>query len=283
MSLQLRLGLIGSGNMGTAIIEGVISKHILEPNQIYASDVNHIRLKELESAYGIYTLLDNKEIIRQSDIIVLAVKPDRCMTVLDEIRDDLHDRKGLVSIVAGLTTHSLRSRLNDDARILRVMPNTPALVGEGMTVFSKDHNLLDDQIDLLQQIFSALGKVEMVEERLMDVVTALSGSGPAFVYLFIEALADAGVLEGLSRDLSYKLAAQTVLGSAKMVLETGNHPAELKDKVCSPGGTTIEGIYVLEQRGFRAGIMDAVLKSTQKSKMLSGKTNDKAYEILDKK
>ncbi len=274
MSLQLRLGLIGSGNMGTAIIEGVISKHILEPPQIYASDIDHDQLKELEEVYGIHTTLDNLEIVRQSDIIILAVKPDICTAVLDGIRNDLNDRKGLISIVAGWTTHTLRSRLNDDARVLRVMPNTPALVGEGMTVFSKDHNLLDDQISLSQRIFSSLGKVEMVSERYMDVVTAVSGSGPAYVYLFIEALADAGVLEGLPRDLSYKLAAQTVLGSAKMVLETGCHPAELKDKVCSPGGTTIEGVFVLEQRGFRGGIMDAVLKSAQKSKRLSEKINN---------
>jgi len=269
MCVQLCLGLIGSGNMGTAIIEGAISQHVLKPFQIYASDIDHNRLKQLETVYGIHTTLDNREVVHQSDIIILAVKPDRCPAVLDEIKDELDDSKGLVSIVAGWTTQGLRSKLKDDARVLRVMPNTPALVGEGMTVFSKDHNLHGDHISFLQRIFSSLGKVEMVEERLMDVVTAVSGSGPAYVYLFIEALADAGVLEGLSRDLSYKLAAQTVLGSAKMVLETGCHPAELKDKVCSPGGTTIEGIFGLEQRGFRGAIMDAVLRSTQKSRMLS--------------
>jgi len=264
-----RLGFIGAGNMGNAILQGVLYKNLIVPSYIMVSDINEDKLKSLSKDYGIRITLDNRELVKWCDIIILSVKPNVCGEVLAEIKDSLKDDQVLVSIVAGWSTTALKAAVGEKVKILRVMPNTPALVGEGMTVFSKNHNLNEANLTFVQEIFKSLGRVETVQDYLMDAVTALSGSGPAYVFMFIEALADAGVLQGLPRDISYRLAAQTVLGSAKMVLETGKHPGELKDAVCSPGGTTIEAVFALEEKGFRSAVMEAVKRSTDKSRKLS--------------
>lgn len=266
---QLKIGFVGAGNMASSIIKGITKNEIL-PQNVFVFDIDREKTAALCHAGGLVQCAEMSELVRNSEIIFLAVKPNVIYSVIEEIRGYSSD-KAFVSIAAGCSVKDLRSAFGAPVRLLRVMPNTPALAGEGMCAVSSDHTLLEQELSAVLRLLSTIGLVEILPDYLMDAATGLSGSGPAFVYLFIEALADAGVLEGLPRPLALEMAAQTVLGSAKMVLESGKHPGQLKDEVCSPGGTTIEGVFALEDSGFRAASMHAVHAATEKSRQMGRK------------
>ena len=263
-----KLGFIGCGNMATALITGIIGRVMPVAEDIIAYDTNHAMLKEKSSKIGFYPANSIEELCHLSDRVVLAVKPNIIPTVLRENKDRLSG-KAVVSIAAGIPTKSLSEGL-PNSRVLRVMPNTPALVGEGATALCKDTtSFTDEEKQWAEKLFSSVGIAIWVEERLMDAVVGVSGSGPAYVFMFIEALADGGVSEGLPRDVAVKLATQTVIGSGKMLMETGKHPGELKDMVCSPGGTTIAAVASLEGAGFRSSVIEAVIACAKKSRELA--------------
>lgn len=263
-----KVGFIGSGNMGEALIKGLIEASVVPADAIYASDVRADRLKELDRLYGIQVVPDNAAVVRHADVVILAVKPQILAQVLAEIAPAVTKRTLLISIAAGVSTERLREGLGKDARLIRVMPNTPALVLEGVTAIAKAQGLEPEDLDIAGEIFSAVGRVVMLDESLMDAVTGLSGSGPAYVALVIESLADGGVKMGLDRITAMTLAMQTVLGAAKLLQETGLHPGALKDMVSSPGGTSIAGIAALEEGGIRNTFIKAVERATARSKEL---------------
>jgi pyrroline-5-carboxylate reductase len=269
MSLKdKKVGFIGSGNMGEALIKGLVSANVVPAEAIYASDVRLERLRELDRQYGIQLAANNVELVRQADVVILAVKPQIMTGVLKEIASVLTKRRLLISIAAGVSTARIRADLGKDARLIRVMPNTPALVLEGVTALAKADGLEPDDMDTAGEIFSAVGRVVILDEDLMDAVTGLSGSGPAYVAVVVESLADGGVKMGLDRITAMTLATQTVLGAAKLLLETGLHPGALKDMVSSPGGTSIAGIAALEEGGVRTTFIRAVERATQRSREL---------------
>ena len=264
------LGFIGVGNMGSAIARGVVESGYVKADQIAVFDNSARRMRELaDELPGIVRARDCREVAELSDMVILAVKPLYVREVLDEIQGFLGG-KAVVSIAAGWTVSMLEKALqNTGAHWLRVMPNTPAMVGEGMTAICDESNFTQDEFDFAKGIFDAVGKTKVLPERLFDGVIAISGSSPAYVYMMIEAMADAGVREGLPRTYAYEMAAQSVLGSALMVLSTGTHPAALKDAVCSPGGTTIEAVAELEKNGFRNAILEAMKACADKSREMS--------------
>jgi pyrroline-5-carboxylate reductase len=269
MSLKGRkVGFLGAGNMGEALIKGLVSASVVPAEAIHASDVRLERLRELDRQYGIQLAPDNVELVRQSDVIILAVKPQIVTPVLKEVAGVLTKRKLMISLAAGVSTARIRADLGKDARLIRVMPNTPALVLEGVTAIAKAEGLEPDDLDTAGEIFSAVGRVVVLDEELMDAVTGLSGSGPAYVAVVIESLADGGVKMGLDRLTAMTLATQTVLGAAKLLLETGLHPGALKDMVSSPGGTSIAGIAALEDGGIRTTFIKAVERATLRSREL---------------
>ena len=266
--IEEKIGFIGIGNMGEALLRGIIVSKLISPNLMYASDVDTKKLGKLSDELGINALEDNPKLVEICDIILLAVKPDIVKVVLPQVSDSFSRPKWIISIAAGISTAIIESFLSSETPVVRVMPNTPAMVGEGMSAISAGSHANDDHLSKTKQIFSAVGKAIIVQEKLMDVVTALSGSGPAYVFLIIEALTDAGVQLGLSRSDASLMATQTVLGSSKMVLETNEHPAVLKNRVTSPGGTTAAGLYELEKNGIRSAIIDAVIAAANRSKQL---------------
>lgn len=265
-----KVGLIGIGNMGLSMIRGVIASGYLKPSQIIAYDLNHTRLDELLSEQPDISIADNAaQAAAEADLVILAVKPQFAENALKSIVSVMHG-KSLVSIVAGWTFEMLNSELSGAGTgIIRVMPNMPAMVGEGMTALCDETTLSRECFEYVLGFFNSIGKTIILPERLFDGATALSGSSPAIVYMFIEALADAGVREGFTRASAYEMAAQSVLGSALMVLSSGTHPAGLKDAVCSPGGTAIEAVSVLESKGFRGAVIDAVHECAEKSRKFS--------------
>ena len=263
-----KIGFIGAGNMASAIITGIVQKKILPAQCLYVNDIDQNKLNTMEKELNINKAPALTEAVKSAEIIFLCVKPNVMGSVLTEIKKDL-DGKAVVSIAAGWSAAMIKEIIGQDKKVLRLMPNTPLMAGEGMTVFETPTNIKKDDYTLVQSIFGALGQTAEASEKLMDAVTAVSGSGPAYVYMFIDALADGGVLEGLPKELALKLAVQTVLGSAKMVLDTGKHPGVLKDAVCSPGGTTIEAVKVLEDNAFKGTMMQAVHSCAEKSKKLS--------------
>ena len=267
---MLKLGFIGAGNMGSAILRGLIAADYLTADDMAICDLNTRRLEELSDEYpGLTCTESDVELAEMCDMIVLAVKPYFMAEVIDHIHDSLNG-KAVISIAAGWTVQQLNDALmGSGATCLRVMPNTPAMVGEGMTAICEDTNFDQDDLEFAKGIFDSVGRTVILPERLFDGVIAISGSSPAYVYMMIEAMADAGVKEGLYRNTAYELAAQAVLGSALMVLQSGTHPAALKDAVCSPGGTTIEAVEELERKGFRAAIMNAMKVCAQKSRDMS--------------
>ncbi|MGO1369456.1 MAG: pyrroline-5-carboxylate reductase [Senegalia sp. (in: firmicutes)] len=267
--MKKTLGFIGGGNMGQAMIGGIIESKIFNPEDIMVSDLNDNLLKKVEDKYGVKTTNDNKELVKHADIIVLAVKPHICDIVIKGIKNDISEDTLVVSIAAGKSIGQLEESFEKNVKIIRVMPNTPALVGKAMSAISSNENVSKDELSQITDIFESFGEAELVDEKLMDVVVGTSGSSPAYVYMFIEAIADGAVLEGMPRDKAYKMAAQSVLGAAEMVLKTGMHPGELKDMVCSPGGTTIEAVRTLEEKGFRSAVIEAVRNCTNKSRNLS--------------
>ena len=257
-----KIGFIGMGNMGYAIMSGLLTGRPKKDLVFSCKRKEHA--SEVKKATGVLPAADNKTCAKESDILILAVKPQIYDAVLKEIAPEMNKKKIIVSLAPGITIADLKKKLGEETKIARIMPNTPALVKEGMTgIAYSDRDFTAAEQKQLTEIFSSFGRVKKVDEKLMDVVTLVSGSSPAFVYMFIDALADAGVKYGLSRKDAVEMASQAVLGSAKMVLETGEHPAALQNKVCSPGGTTIEGVEVLESLGFKGSLMqacDAVFK-----------------------
>lgn len=264
--------MIGAGNMGSAILHGMIDADYVKPSQLLVCDSNRSRMEELALELpGVIFCDDAMDLIEQSDMIILAVKPHVLRQVIDEVRSLLMG-KALISIAAGWTVSMLKGALEGTgATYLRVMPNTPAMVGEGMTAICEDTSFSPADFEFAQGIFDAVGRTIVLPEHLFDGVIAISGSSPAYVYMMIEAMADAGVREGIARKDAYEMAAQSVLGSALMVLQSGEHPGNLKDAVCSPGGTTIEAVTALERRGFRASILEAMEVCAQKSRQMSEK------------
>lgn len=257
----MRIGFIGAGNMASAILRGI------EEMERGCYDVSPEAVKRAEDSLGAKGFPSGEALCAWADVIVLAVKPQVLSAAVKPLRDALSG-KAVVSIAAGWTLHQL-SELLPESRVCRVMPNTPAMVGEGMTAIAKETTLTESEFDCVKSIFAAAGRVVVVAENLLTAVTAVSGSGPAYVCMVMEAMADAGVREGLSRAAALELAAQTVLGTAKMVLETGMHPAVLRDMVCSPAGTTIEAVSVLEERGLRAALEAAVRACADKAEKMA--------------
>jgi pyrroline-5-carboxylate reductase len=263
-----KVGFLGSGNMGEALIKGLTAANLVPPEAIYASDVRIERLRALDQQYGVQLLQDNAELVRQVDIVILAVKPQILPAVARQIASAVTKKKLLISIAAGVSTTTIRAALGKEARLIRVMPNTPALVLEGVTAIAKAEGLEPGDLDDAGEIFSAVGRVVTLDEELMDAVTGLSGSGPAYVAIVIESLADGGVKMGLDRLTAMTLATQTVLGAARLILDTGLHPGAVKDMVSSPGGTTIAGIAALEEGGIRNNLIKAVERATHRSREL---------------
>jgi pyrroline-5-carboxylate reductase len=268
MPTRLNIGFLGAGKMATALARGFVNAEIVFPREIIASDPFDAARKTFAREIGAKASAANADIVKFANVLILATKPDQVPAALVEISGAFTKNHLLISIAAGVTLAKLENALPAGARVIRVMPNTPALVGEGASAFALGKSATAADGELAKKLLSAVGVAFQVKESLLDAVTGLSGSGPAYVYQFIEALSDGGVASGLPRDISTKLAAQTVLGAAKMVLETGQHPGALKDQVTSPGGTTIEGLHQLEKGKLRATVMSAVRAATEKSKKL---------------
>ncbi len=266
-TLPHKLAFVGGGQMAEALIGGMLSAKLCEPDRIRTADPSAVRLDHLKQAFGIQTGGSNREVAAWGDIVVLAVKPQVLDGVLKEIGGELA-KALVVSIVAGVPISRIMEACGGRMRVVRAMPNMPAMVHEAMTALAIGSGVREQEVASVRRIFESVGKVVPVEERLMDAVTGISGSGPAYVFLIIEALTDGGVKMGVPRDTAALLAAQTVLGAARMVLETGQHPARLKDQVASPGGTTIAGLHRLEQGGMRATLIDAVEAATKRSQEL---------------
>ncbi|PHX91318.1 MAG: pyrroline-5-carboxylate reductase [Nitrospirae bacterium] len=264
-----KIAFIGGGQMAEALIGGLLAGRLCPAESIWVTDPVAARGDHLKSQFGVRVGSANREAIAWANVVVLAVKPQTLPAVLSEVGPALAQSQSLVvSIVAGVTIKTIAEQMGGAMRVVRAMPNTPALVREGMTALALGSGVSEEDSRLARTVFEAVGRVVLVEERLMDAVTGLSGSGPAYVFLAIEALADGGVQMGLPRQTAELLAAQTVLGAAQLVLESGVHPAQLKDRVASPGGTTIAGLYQLEQGSFRATLMAAVEAATMRSKEL---------------
>jgi pyrroline-5-carboxylate reductase len=268
MSKQLTIGFLGAGKMATALAGGIVRAGLVSARQVMASDVSAAARAAFAKEVGAKTTESNPAVAKFANVLVLAVKPYQVPDVLAEIKDCFTAKHCLISIAAGVPLAKLEAGLGSGARLIRVMPNTPALVGASASAFALGKSARAADGQLAQKLFSAVGLAFQVKEPLLDAVTGLSGSGPAYAYLFIEGLSDGGVAEGLPRDIATRLAAQTVLGSAKMVLETGMHPGVLKDMVTSPGGTTIEGVHELEKGNMRGALISAVRAATEKSKKL---------------
>ncbi|MDD5138977.1 MAG: pyrroline-5-carboxylate reductase [Verrucomicrobiales bacterium] len=268
MAVPLKIGFLGAGKMATALARGFVRAELVTPKEIIASDPFETARKNFAGEVGAKTSPTNIAVAQFATVLILATKPDQVAAALAEISRAFTKNHLLISIAAGVTLAKLEAALPAGARVIRVMPNTPALVGEGASAFALGKNANAADGELAKKLLSAVGIAFHVKESLLDAVTGLSGSGPAYVYQFIEALSDGGVAAGLPRDIATKLAAQTVLGGAKMVLETGQHPGTLKDQVTSPGGTTIEGLHALEKGKLRATVISAVRAATEKSKKL---------------
>ena len=268
MSVKLNIGFLGAGKMAAALAKGFINAEIVFPREIVAGDPHAAARKNFAAEIGAKVVAANVEVAKFASVLILATKPDQTAAALADISGAFTKNHLLISIAAGVTLAKLEGALPAGARVIRVMPNTPALVGAGASAYALGKSATVTDGELARKLLSAVGVALPVKESLLDAVTGLSGSGPAYVYQFIEALSDGGVAAGLPRDIATKLAAQTVLGAAKMVLETGQHPGALKDQVTSPGGTTIEGLHELEKGRMRAIVMSAVRAATEKSKKL---------------
>jgi pyrroline-5-carboxylate reductase len=268
MAEKLKVGFLGAGKMATALAKGFINTGLVSARELMASDPSEAACEAFARETGARTTAFNPDVVKFAPVLVLAVKPNQAGVVLEEINPHFTDQHVLLSIAAGVPLSRLEAELRPEARLVRVMPNTPALIGAGASAYALGESALPEDGVLAQKLLSAVGNAFQVKEQLLDAVTGLSGSGPAYVYLIIEALSDGGVAAGLPREIATKMAAQTVLGSARMVLETGMHPASLKDMVASPGGTTIEGIHELEKGGLRGVLMNAVRAATERAKRL---------------
>jgi pyrroline-5-carboxylate reductase len=268
MSSTLKIGFLGAGRMATALAKGILQSKLATADDLIASDPLENARQAFAREVGGKTTAFNPDVLKFATVVVLAVKPDHVAELLGEVKRHFTDKHLLISIAAGVPIAKLEAGLGSDARVIRVMPNTPALVGASASAYALGKAAGAEDGQLAQKLFSAVGVAYPVKESLLDAVTGHSGSGPAYAFMIIEALSDGGVAAGLPRDIATKLAAQTLLGSAKMVLETGQHPGALKDAVTSPGGTTIEGLHELERGGIRSALISAVRAATDKSKRL---------------
>lgn len=256
----MKIGFIGCGNMGKAMINGIIVSKKALPSDIIASAKTKASIEKNAAELEIRMTDDNAEVARESEILFLAVKPQFYESVIDEIKDIVSDDTIIVSIAPGKTLKWFDEKFKRELKIIRTMPNTPAMVGEGMMGVCANKNVSTSELDMMLDLCSGFSKAQVIDEKLMDVVTAVSGSSPAYVFMFIEAMADAAVAGGMPRQQAYVFAAQAVLGGAKMVLDTGMHPGALKDMVCSPAGTTIQAVRVLEEKGLRSSVFEAMMK-----------------------
>lgn len=254
----MKLGFIGTGNMAGAIMGGIIKNRIFAPAEIIGADISPAGREKVKGLYGINVTDDNCKAAREAEVLVLSVKPQYYAETIAQIRDEICDGQIIITIAPGKTLKWLEEQFGKPVKIVRTMPNTPALVGEGMTAACVNKYVTDEEKEYAVKILQSFGKVEIVPENLIDAVVAVSGSSPAYIFMLIEAMADAAVAEGMPRIQAYQFAAQAVYGSAKMVMETGKHPGELKDMVCSPAGTTIEAVRVLEEKGLRSAVMEAM-------------------------
>jgi pyrroline-5-carboxylate reductase len=262
------LGFIGGGNMAAALVRGLLNAKVVPPERVVVSDVKAERLAFLKEKHGVETTTDNHALVKKCDVVVLSVKPQVIDKVLEAIGKDFRPGQLVISVAAGVPVSAIESRLPEGAHVVRTMPNTPATVDAGATAIAAGTHATEADLAVASALFSAVGRVVTLDESLLDAVTGLSGSGPAYVMLMIEALADGGVKVGLHRDTALLLAAQTVFGSAKLLLETGEHPGRLKDMVTSPGGTAIAGLHTLESGGLRRTLIDAVEAATNRSAQL---------------
>jgi len=263
-----KIGVIGTGNMGEALISGLLHSRSSTPENIICSDIRKDKLKIVKESYGVLTSGNNLNVVSASEIVVYAVKPQIMASVLRETAASLDMSKLIISIAAGVPLSAIESCLNKDLRLVRVMPNIAASVKEGAAAIAPGKHALKDDLKVAKAIFDSVGKSVIIEEELMDAITGLSGSGPAYLFLIVDALADAGVKMGLSREDALLLSTQTVLGAAKLLMETNEHPGKLKDRVTSPGGTAIAGLHTLEQGGLRTTLINAVEAATRRSREL---------------
>jgi pyrroline-5-carboxylate reductase len=264
--MSKKVGFIGCGNMGSSMVGGLIKSGFLKADNIIVSTKTEESAKKLNEQFSITTTLDSNFVAREAEVIILAVKPFMYKRIIDEIKSELTENKLIITIAAGITINNVEEWIGDSAKIIRTMPNTPALVGQAMSALCPNKNVSKEELDYCFKIFESFGEYVQLEEKDFHGFTALCGSSPAYVFMFIEAMADAAVKLGIPRAKAYKMAAQSVLGSAKMVLETGRHPGELKDMVCSPAGTTIDAVVELEKLGFRNSVIQAIDKCAEKSK-----------------
>ncbi|MGH4140524.1 pyrroline-5-carboxylate reductase [Clostridium sp.] len=258
------IGFIGCGNMARAMIGGIVKSNLVPSEKVIASNPSDKNLDKVKEEYNILVTNDNVEVAKYADIVILAIKPEKYFEVIEGIKLYLKKDVIIVTIAAGIPLDGMRDALGASAKVVRTMPNTPALVGEGMSALCANKNVTKEELQEVIDIFESFGKIEILEENIIDVVPAVSGSSPAYVYMFIEALGDGAVLQGMPRDKAYRMAAQAVLGAAKMVLDTGEHPGKLKDNVCSPGGSTIAAVYNLEKNNFRGSVISAMESCTEK-------------------
>jgi pyrroline-5-carboxylate reductase len=263
-----KIGFIGAGKMAQAMIEGILKTNQVAKENIIASAISDTTINKIQTTYRIAVTNDNKEVARFSDILFLAIKPDLHTKIIEEIKSVISQDVIIITIAAGVTLADIERDFGFKIKTVRTMPNTPSLVGEGMSAICPNDSISENEILEVERLFHTFSKTERMDEKLMDAIPAISGSSPAYVYMFIEALADGGVLQGIPRDKAYRLAAQAVLGAAKMVLETGSHPGVLKDNVCTPGGATIEAVSTLEKKQFRGSVLAAMESCTKKVKSL---------------
>lgn len=263
----MTIGFIGGGNMATALVSGLISSKKFLPNEITVYDINKEKLKCLSDDLKINTTSSVSDLEENVDLVVLSVKPNIMPIILKELKG--YNEKIYISIAAGITLETLSTGIGSDKKIIRTMPNTPALVGSGMTVITPNENINNNEVSMIENIFSGIGSTVQLDEKYMNAAIALHSSSPAYIYMLIEAMADSGVKYGIPKDISLKLAAKAVEGSAKMVLETDKHPMKLKDEVCSPGGTTIAAVCELEATGFRASVQSAIDACVDKADKMS--------------
>lgn len=268
----MKIGFIGCGNMATAMIGGIVSSRLYEQKNIVCYDPNEASRLAVEKKFGCTLVNSNQEVAKNSDYLILAVKPYLYAKVMEEIRDAIKDSVIIISIAVGVSFSDIKEILGQNIKVVRTQPSTPAFVGESDSTLCPDDLITGQEMDKVIEIFKSFGKAEVISEALMDVVPAIASSAPAYTMLLIEAMADGGVLHGFPRDQAYRLSAQAVLGAAKLVLESGEHPGKLKDQICTPGGTTIEAVRMLEEKGFRDAVISAVDACAKKS-LAMGKKN----------
>ncbi|WAW15028.1 pyrroline-5-carboxylate reductase [Peptostreptococcus equinus] len=264
-----RITFIGAGNMGSAMVGGLVKSNLVSAENITVANRGQDKLEKIKKEFGVGVTSSNRDAVKGADMVIFAVKPNMIKKVLEEVCGLIKDTAIIVSVAAGITIEEIEEYLGYDKKIARVMPNTPALVGEAMSAIAVNNKVNEDDLEKIYKVFNSFGKAEIIEENLMDAVVGLSGSGPAYIFMFMEAMADAAVLSGLQRDKAYKMVGQTVLGAAKMMLDSGKHPGQLKDMVCSPGGTTIAAVEVLEENGLRNAVIKGQLACVEKSKQMS--------------